>query len=355
MVTSLKILHLGPQRGTCLDRANAFRRLGHQVEHLDPRQFLPRTQWIDRITWHLGGHWFGSQLADALSRNLSAARFDLCQVESSEWMTPEVIAVLRRHCDRIVSYSIDDPLGRRDGARFSVYRRHLSHFDLCVVVRQQNITEAYERGARAVMRVFMSADEVTHAPRRLTAEDRQHWAAEVQFLGTWFPERGQFLLKLLRLGVPLQIRGSNWDRAPEWPELRAHCRLGELTGDAYAKAIQCARVNIGLVSKGNRDQHTTRTMEVPALGALLCAERTIEHRSLYAERQEALFWSDSEECAAMCRYALEDEERRLAIAAAGRERLRKNGHYNQQVLAQILERALQIPIERCVPDKRRRA
>jgi hypothetical protein len=40
--SSKSILYLGPLSGTCLDRANALRRLGHRVEHMDLRHLLPK-------------------------------------------------------------------------------------------------------------------------------------------------------------------------------------------------------------------------------------------------------------------------------------------------------------------------
>jgi hypothetical protein len=163
------------------------------------------------------------------------------------------------------------------------------------------------------------------------------WSSEVLFLGTWFPERGPFLLELVKRGVPLTIRGTNWSKAPEWEALKPHWKGGALLGDDYAKAIQCAKVNIGLLSMMNRDLHTTRSLEIPALGALLCAQRTSEHLAMYREGEEALFWADPEECAAMCRKALEYKGLRESIARAGHARTRRNGHYNETVLKRILD------------------
>jgi hypothetical protein len=336
----LNILQLGPLSGTCLDRANALRRLGHTVQQVDLRLLLPPSIWVDRITWRLGGEWFTPWLTRRLATRLAGRHYGLCIVEGGEWMTSRVLAVLRGHCDRVINYSIDDPLGRRDGLRFRAYRRHLSCYDLCVVMRPMNVTEAIARGARDVLRVFMSADEISHAPRVLSKQDHERWDDEVLFLGTWFPERGAILKQLIERNVPLTIRGELWSKAPEWPALQRHWKGGELRGDDYAKAIQCSKVCIGLVSKGNRDQHTTRSAEIPALGSLLCAERTSDHLQMYVEGKEALFWSDAEECAAMCRFALQDEARRQTIAAAGHARVALNGHYNEDVLECIISRAM---------------
>lgn len=336
MSKQLSVLYFGPASGTCLDRANALRRLGHHVEQIDLRRLLPQTQWVDRVTWRLGGHLLNPWVMRGLRPLLEGKRFDLCHVDGGEWVTPSVVNLLRHHVSRIVSYSIDDPFGTRDGARFKAFRKSLPYFDLNAVVREENLAEAHAFKARAAIRIFRSADELSHAPRLLTREDRLKWDSEVLFLGTWFPERGPFMVDLLRNNVPLTLRGAHWHKAPEWPLLKAHWKGGSIGGDDYAKAIQCAKVNIGLLSKANRDLHTTRSLEIPALRSLLCAERTTEHLAMYIEGQEALFWSDAQECAKVCHFALSDDPRREAIAKAGHQRVKKNGHYNEMVLSSIL-------------------
>jgi spore maturation protein CgeB len=335
----MQILYLGPISGTCLDRANALRRLGHRVEHIDLRQLLPKTSWVDRITWRLGGNLFSPWIVRGLAATLADRQFDLCYVDGGEWVTPKVISLLRRHAAKVINYNIDDPLGPRDGARFKAYRQSLPYYDLNAVVRQENVAEAIALGAKNVVRVYRSADEISHAPRALSANDHSAWDSEVLFLGTWFPERGPFMLELIQRGVPLTIRGPNWRKAREWPQLKSHWAGGAIGGDDYARAIQCAKVNLGLLSKENRDLHTTRSLEIPALAGLLCAQRTSEHMAMYTEGQEALFWKDADECAAVCRIALADDNHRRAIAKAGHQRLKQNGHYNEVILASILAAA----------------
>ena len=336
-MTDLDILYLGSDAGTSLDRANAFRRLGHRVTHIDPRRLLPGSPWIDRMIWHVGGAWSAPLLCRAMERALGGARFDLCHVDNGECISPSVIALLRRHCRMIVNYNIDDPFGGRDGRRFSAYRAALPFYDIVVVPRAMNVPEARALGARNVVCVHRSADEINHAAVALTDADRAQWTSEVLFLGTWMPERGPFLVALMERGVPLAIRGTAWQKAPEWDRLKTAWRGGGIFRSDYAKAIQCARVNLGLLSKGNRDLHTTRSLEIPALGGLLCAERTTEHTAMYEEGKEALFWSDADECAAQCFAALADEQRRQRIAAAGHERLARNGHYNEVVMQHIID------------------
>ena len=335
---TLSILYIGHCDGTSLDRANALRRLGHRVEHFDLRRLLPPTPWIDRIIWKIGGQFLSPWILRALPGHLKNRRFDLCYVDSGELVTPSIIKVFRQHAVKIVNYNIDDPFGRRDVARFAAYRLSVPYYDLCVVVRSENVAEAERLGAKDVLRLYMSSDEVAHAPRRVTALDVDRWHSDVLFLGTWFPERGPFLVELIELGVPLTIRGANWQKAREWPVLKRFFKGGQLKGDDYALALQCAKVNLGLLSKGNRDLHTTRSLEIPALGALLCAERTEEHLAMYREGEEALFWGSAEECAKVCLDVLRDDERRKRIAAAGLARSIVNRHHNEPAMTAIVAR-----------------
>ena len=269
---------------------------------------------------------------------------DLVWVDQGEWFGPRILRAIRECYGQsvpIVNYTVDDPFGGRDARRFAGYLRAVPKYDLLAVVRAENVAEARARGARAVMQVWRSADEVAHAPRELSVAQHRRFASEVAFVGTWMPERGPFMLELIRFGVPLSIRGNRWQKAPEWPQLAPHWRGPGLdTDDDYAAAILAAKVNLGLLSKGNRDLHTQRSLEIPALGGLFCAERTSEHLELYEEGREAMFWSDAAECAEQCKALLADEPRRKAIAAAGHARALRNGHYNEQVMARILEAAI---------------
>lgn len=334
----LNILYLGLASGTSLDRANAYRRLGHQVTHIDPRQLLPKSAWVDRITWHVGDNLLAPLVRWKLWRALKGLRFNLCHVDSGEWINTATIKMLKGCANKVINYNIDDPTGSRDFKRFNCYRSSLGEYDLVVVVRAENVAEVKALGARHVLRVFRSADEITHAPRTISEEDKKIWAADVLFIGTWMPERGPFLLKLIELGVPLSIRGARWDKAPEWEQLRPFWRGGHIEGDDYAKAIQCAKVNLGLLSKGNRDLHTTRSLEIPALGGLLCAERTSEHALLFKEKEEILMWNSPEECAQECLFALTNNTKRSTIANNGQSRFHVSQLGNQNICSLLIKK-----------------
>jgi hypothetical protein len=271
-----------------------------------------------------------------LDRIKSIPPFDLVWVDSGELVGSALLKDLRRTGAILVNYNSDDPTGRRDRGRWGTLLAAIPEYDLCVVVRRESEDEYRSRGAPKVLRVWRAADEVAHRPRAVTSEIRARWGTDVAFVGTWMPERGVFMRDLIQAGVPVAIWGSHWEKAPEWRSIKAAYRGPALLGDDYAHAIQCAKFNLGLVSKGNRDLHTTRSSEIPMLGGLFCAERTSEHLEMYREGREAIFWTDAEECALQIRRYLDDDSARQSISEAGRRRVWEMGLNNESVLQKIL-------------------
>ena len=238
---------------------------------------------------------------------------------------------------RIVNYNVDDPFGSRDGHKWDLYRRSVSQHDLTVVVRDENVAEAQAAGARKPLRVFRSYDPVAHDPVTLTQQEHAQWASGVVFVGSWMPERGPLMVRLLELGVPLTIRGDHWHYAPELEKLRPVIRGTAVYGSDYVKAICGARIALGLLSRGNRDLHTQRSAEVPFIGgAVFCAGRTTEHEQLLQDGTEAAFWTTPEECAARCAELLADEPRRARMAAAAQKRMTEWRLSNDEVMAAVL-------------------
>lgn len=345
----MKILYLGRDSGTSRHRKHALVRLGHAVTSLDPQAMVPSNRITSLWEWRAGAIGLSGIIRRRLLRaldgpSIAARDFDLAWVDHGSLVDARLVQELKARARSVLCYTIDDPFGDREPSRWRQFFPALSHYDLLVVVRACNVREAYDRGARRVMRVYMAADEAAHAPRQLTDEDRRHWQSEVVFVGTAFPERGPFLAELVRLGVPLTLFGKRYQRLPQWPILRPFWRPDDTdSADDYARAVSAAKVCLGLLSKGNRDQHTTRSMEIPSMGGLLCAERTPEHLALYQEDREAVFWSTPQECASKCLALLADPPRRRAVAAAGRQRYLSGPGRNMAVAQSILDAILQSP------------
>jgi len=338
MQDKLNILFLGASGGNALKRANALRRLGHNVIQIDPYSLFPFRNFVGRLIYYAGASFIESYLKKRLMPIIRKSSFDVTFVDNGELVGCKVLSVLRHVSSLIINYNNDDPFGSRDKKKWRLYLEAVPHYDLLAVVRSVNVSEAYSLGAKKVLQVFMAVDELD-GPREITPQDRLRFPHEVLFIGTRMPERGPFLQEVVRAGLPLAMYGNSWEKAPEWPTLQAVWHGPAIYGDDYLKAIQLAKISLGLLSKGNRDLHSTRTFEIPYCGGLFCAERTSEHLQLYQEDVEAVYWGDVEECIEKCEKLLNDDEMRAEIAEKGRIRCLRNGIFNENNLKKMLEAA----------------
>jgi spore maturation protein CgeB len=340
----VKILYLGNLRlgTTSAQRAEALRRLGHEVIGVDPYlvfQDARISSLAKKIHFRTGYHFIQSTMESWLRAKLvDVGPADVCWVDSGELLGVRALKEARRWAQALVLFNHDDPTGARDGRRFGSLKKALPLYDVCSAVRAVNVGEYQALGARNVVLVTRTYDEVAHhplQPEELTVGD----GSDVAFVGTWIAGEGrdEFILELISLGINVSVWGGRWDRSRHWKSLRHHWRGGALSGRDYVSVIQSSKIALGMLSKGNRDDHTTRSMEIPYIGSLLCAERTDEHRALYTEGEEAVFWSSAQECASLCNSLLEDDAARQRIRSAGHERVLRNAVGNEDVCRKLLK------------------
>jgi hypothetical protein len=336
----VRILYLGGGRFYDAQCA-ALVRNGHVVTQIDPNDPWSGNWLTWRWVYETGGLGLCAMAEKRVLRAMGNGAFDLIWVGGGQLVGLGLLRKLRRRAPIIVNYNPDNPYVGRDRRLWVTFRRAIEEYDLLVTCRRSSVTAAYALGARRVMRAFLAADEPS---TRAASEIAKSWSAkrtDVVFVGTWMPGRGAFLSELLDRGVPLRIFGQRWWRAPEYRRIRNAIAENDVWGFGYAEVIARSKIAIGLLSEGNEDLHTTRSVEIPAIGTLLCAKRTSEHCELYDDGAEAIFWDDAEECARRCLDLLKDESRIAEIAQAGRRRALANNHFNQEMVERVLTEAIE--------------
>ncbi len=336
----MRLLYVGADSGTSLQRAAAFGRIGVDVVHLSPYAHLPPqwAPWLNRA----GGPGIDRLVARALGRRIGERRFDLAVVDCGDVVGPAGLNAIRRAAPVIVNYNADNPYLDPSPERFrwSIFRRALPHYDLAISVRRDGIEAMMaERGVRRADTIWQCADEVVHRRPRLTQEERNRWTSDIVFAGTWMPGRGAFMARLIEQGLSLSIHGPRWERAPEYWLLHPFIRSGYLDGADYAKTIAGAKIALVLLNGANADLHTTRSAEIPAIGTAMCAPKTSHHRHLYRQDEEAVFFDGPDDCADLCKRLLADGDRRRKIADAGHRRTFVNGTYNEALARRIIDQA----------------
>src|SRR5262249_5387368 len=167
-------------------------------------------------------------------------------------------------------------------------------YDLVVTTKRSNVGLLAAAGARRVCLSGNAFDPTLHRPVTLDDPERAALAADVSFIGRWEPDRERLLDAIAALQIRLRVRGPGWERVKS-RLLRPHCEPGAVYGEDYVKAIAAAKVNLGLLSVVAGDAITQRSIEIPACGAFMLAERTGEHRLHFVDGEEAVFFDRSDD------------------------------------------------------------
>lgn len=268
-------------------------------------------------------------------RELAAEiRPDILWLDKALTVQSNTLRTLRRDNPmiKIVGYSPDD-MGQRHN-RMPAFDGHLADYDVFFTTKSFGVAELRQLGCANPVFVENGFDPVVHRPMLLTAAERDQFGADITFIGTFEQARYQSMKTLAEAGMPVRVWGSGWDGIESAPGLRIEGRA--LYGDDYARVLSASRINLCFLRKLNRDLQTTRSVEIPACGGFMMAERTSEHLALFKEGEEAEFFETDDELVQKCRWYLDHESERRAVALAGRERCISGGYSNDDRLRWML-------------------
>jgi len=330
----------------------AFRRAGHSVLVVPPESFIPRWETKRlRILRRLARSAIVAEYNRELRAAARAFQPDLFFVFKGDSVTATTVEAVRASGIVVINFypdtSFDHAAVGAIGCYDWVFTTKPTHIDFL----KQRYTFS---NATFVTHAF---DPEVHASPKMVDRDWQRYGCDVVFIGNTSKEKERLLTYVME-AIPeytFKIWGSHvWRQAP--PPLCDAYQGSAVWGQEYSKAINGAKINLGLLYEGSLDAPagdviTARTFEIPAAGGFMLHERTDEVMRYFEEGKECAFFNNADDLVAKIRYYVEHEERRLAIAAAGRRRALTSGYSYDDRVATVLEqyhklRAAQMPRRR---------
>lgn len=339
---STTMVYVGPLNtgGTCSHRLMAMNDLGLNVFPVDTFVYRRKSfpiWFLDRVSKRFGHH-LDLTMTDRRIIDLTRRHYpDLLWIDKGLIVSPGVIERIRAYSPgtKIVSYSPDDMLNPHNQS--SKYLKAIPLYDLHVTTKTYNCSELKDLGARDVLFVDNAYAPHVHAPPEVPPTLEQVRRNGVAFIGSFELERALLLEKISKKGIPLTIWGS-WPRI--WRQrlidANAVVHSRELIESEYSNAISSFLINLNFLRKVNRDLQTTRSIEIPASGGFMLAERTDEHQRLFREGVEADYFSTEEELLAKIDYYLSHPELALNMARQARLRCNFGGYSNHARLSYVL-------------------
>ena len=320
-------------------RLETLRRLGHPVQAV-LRAYPQRSLFqrlLDCACWKLG-YPRDQGLNEAILSLLSRNPADILWCDRPLDLRPDTLERTRKlnPAIKFVAYSLDDMAGSHNQSAY--YLKSIPLYDLHVTTKSYNVDELKALGARKVLFVNNAFCPFVHFPVEPTPEEKLRYGGAVGFIGSYERDRADMLAALAKAGIAVRVWGGGWpDRLhSSTPNLRIENQC--LWGDSYRTAVNCFDIKLGFLRKLNRDLQTTRSVEVPACGAFLLAERTREHRALFQEDVEAAFFCSTDELVMKVKYYLHNDSVRKTIALNGFRKALGAPYTYEAQLEQVFEK-----------------
>jgi len=289
------------------------------------------TKVLDKLKLPLDG----DNLNRRILETIKCFRPDIVFIVKGNNVYPSTLKKIKQNLNiKLISWSLDDMYAWHNRSYY--YTKGLKYYDEVFTSKSYNIEELKLLGARKVEFLYQAYSKKYHKPSE-NCEKVKH-KAEVLFIGFAEKERFEDLNYLAQNGIKIEIFGSGWNKQ-EFQNHHKNLNITpkDLIGKDYSNAISCSKVSLCFLRKANRDLHTSRSIEIPACGGFMIAERTDEHKSLFEEDKEAVYFDSKEELLEKVKYYFEHEEKRQKIAQAGFERTRKSDYSYDNMVCRILD------------------
>jgi spore maturation protein CgeB len=321
--------------GAHLDRAAGA--LGLDVTFCDSDEAYASPAWRLKLNWWLRGH------RPPRLREFSDHVVRTCRQLRPSWMLATGLAPLDRRAlgaiaklgVRRLNFLTDDPWNPAHRAPWFMHALPL--YDHVFSPRRANLDDLRRIGCPGVSYLpFAYAPEVHYADPPASSEERVRFGSDVVFAGAADRDRVPYISALARAGFKVGLYGKYWRRFPQTWNLGR----GQADPPTLRKAIGGASVALCLVRRANRDGHSMRSFEVPAIGACMLAEETPEHREIFGPDREAVaYFGTIDEMVDALRWLVEHGEERRRLGRAAHRLICQGRHTYKDRLAAMLSQA----------------
>ena len=325
----------GSNSTSCL---RAFRALGCDVLEIDDYHFFPRWESIGlKVLSHLLKYAIVAEFGQLIKRKVQSFRPHLVFVFKGGMVLPEVLHYCREQGALTFNFYPDWDFYGQYQWFGNNYPACVREYDCVFTPKSYHFDLYRSAGAHRVEFLPYAFDPWCHFPVDLSLEERERFASDVAFIGTWEQRRAQLLEDLVRPGCSyhLAIWGNYWNRLPADSPLRPYVKFQPAYGSTQAKIFGSSKIALAFLMEP--DLHTARTFEIPAFGAFMLAERTVEHTRFFAEGCEIACFVGDSELREKIGYYLNHEAERTLMARAGFEKVTKGGNSYVDRMRYVLE------------------
>lgn len=261
--------------------------------------------------------------------------FNVIWIENGTMIFPSTLKYIKRYYPniKIVSLSEDDMCKKHNQSFW--YLLGLKYYDFVFTTKKHNLKCLTKLGAKKISLFFDSFDGTIHKIYKKTDQNRYKFS--VSHIGAYEKERSEYLFFLAKNGIKVEIWGNDWNKCPfKHDNLKIHYSF--LYKEKYSKTIYKSKINLNFLRKINDDVITSRSLEIPASGGFMLAERTEAQKKIFKENVEADYFSSKEELLRKTKFYLNNENVRKKIETKGYNKCIKSNYSMSAQMSLILKK-----------------
>ncbi|MDD5449791.1 MAG: glycosyltransferase [Candidatus Omnitrophica bacterium] len=289
---------------------------------------------LNKINWHLLGH-RPAKLSDFSRRLLAICNDYRPDTIISTGLAPLEMDIIKEIGEigiRRINYLTDDPFNSAHKAGW--FMKGLPFYDVIFSPRRSNIEDLKKTGCKKVEYLQFGYNPYVHYPEAPSAAaEFLKFETDMVFIGGADRDRLPFIKAVINSGIKIAIYGGYWEKNP----YTMVYSQGLAAPEVMRKAIGGAKVALCLVRRANRDGHSMRTFEIPAMGGCMLAEDTEEHREIFGSDGEyVIYFRTPDEMVHKAQFLISNEKERRRLAEACHSLIiKKNNTYKDRLVTML--------------------
>ena len=256
---------------------NAVEKVADKVIFIGPLS-TQRINILSSLSWRIGLPYDKDRINEMLINACRTNKPDFVFVIKGNYLFPNTLKKIKRLGIKSISYSLDDLYLSRNRSLF--FRYGMKYYDLVVTTKSHNLNsnEFPKWGAKKILFQYQAFDPDIH--RQCDKSKGCKFAHDVVFVGSYEKDRHEQLEYLADNKISVHIYSPGWKnkiRNKKFLFVHDH----HLYFEDFSCALGCSKISLNFLRKINRDLHTSRSLEIPACGGFMLAERTNEHLNLF--------------------------------------------------------------------------
>ena len=242
-------------------------------------------------------------------KKLKSAQVDFVWIENGVMIYPWILKKIKEISPNtvLISFSEDDTFAKHNSSVW--YRKGLMSYDFTITTKPLNIKELKLYGAKNLKIFPNTFFSFLHKKYKLKNSDLRKYKTDVSSIGAYEKERADSLKFLAINGIKIVVWGSGWSSLKTFNK-NLIIKNRYLFSEEYPKAITASKININFLRKINRDEITSRSIEIPACNSFMLTERSDMHQSIFKDGVDVGYFSNNEELLNKIRFYLKDNIKR---------------------------------------------